>query len=92
MKGFFTTDNSITVEFSIEPGRSASQYDPGYGPQVEIGRVTWRGRSLENISLRNTDRLRDMALEFQTEADERFAEAEIRDTEWRGHIALSAAD
>ena len=90
MTGFFTTSTGIAVEFAAQPGLSASGFDPGFGPQIEIGSVTYRGCQIENISVRNIDKLRFLALTYLAQGDGCFAQAEIRDTERRGHIALSA--
>lgn len=63
LNGELITKTGVIVEYIIEAGRSPSRCDPGYGPNVEIGNVTCRGRKIGNIGSRNIERLRDMAFD-----------------------------
>jgi hypothetical protein len=54
-----TRGDGLNVDYITLPGRSPSQTDPGYPPEIEITGVTWRGRELVRLNCRNLDRLRE---------------------------------
>ena len=72
--GFFTTETAVTVNYRIESGEPMCFNYPGHASTVEIERVQWRGKDLENISDRNLDRLAELAEDFQAMVDERFSD------------------